>query len=145
MKTIYNALLEQIEKEVPEIKWIDLDCGQLDTNERPPVAFPACLLNIGIPDIQTIADTIQYCKADITVRLVFDNKGRTANNTNEQEREKSLKIYDTIANVYRALQGFSTENFDALNRTSQGKEKSRHGYFQYRIDFSCEFEDLTAD
>ncbi len=145
MKTIYNALLEQIEKEVPEIKWIDLDCGQLDTSERPPVAFPACLLNIGIPDIQTIADTIQYCKADITVRLVFDNKGRTANNTNEQEREKSLKIYDTIANVYRALQGFSTENFDTLSRTSQGKEKSRHGYFQYRIDFSCEFEDLTAD
>ncbi len=145
MKTIYNAILKRIEEKVPEIKWLDLDTGQLETNSKPPVAFPCCLISINVGQTVDITDTMQDCKAKIYARIAFDHVGRTAQNTPEIEREKSLKIYDIIADVYKALQGFGTDNFDSLSRTAQGKEKSRHGYFQYRIDFACEFEDLTAE
>lgn len=145
MKTIYNAVLQRIEEKVPAIKWIDLDCGQLETNERPPVAFPCALVGIAITEANSITDTLQECKARISIRLAFDHIGRTANNTPTIEREKSLQIYDVIAEVYKALQGFYTPHFDSLHRTRQDKEKSRHGYFQYRIDFVCEFEDMTGE
>lgn len=145
MKTIYNPILQRLETKVPELTWVDLERGQLDTNSRPPVQFPCALVGIDIDDANSITDTLQDCKATITVRLVFDTVGRTAGNTPAIEREKSLQVYDTIANVYKALQGFYTEHFDCLSRKRQGKEKSRHGYFQYRYDFSCEFEDLTAE
>lgn len=145
MKTIYNAILERLETQVPQLRWIDLDCGQLETIDKPPVAFPCALLQINIPQTDDITDTTQDCKAKIVVHLAFDYVGRTANNAPAIEREKSLKVYDTIADVYKALQGFGTEHFDCLSRTRQGKEKSRHGYFQYHIDFRCDFEDLTAE
>ncbi len=145
MKTIYNQLLQRLEEKVPQLKWIDLDCGQYESNERPAVALPCCLLSIEVADTEDITETIQDCKARISARLAFENTGRTAGNAPEIVREKSLQVYDTIADVYKALQGFETENFEALRRTRQGKEKSRHGYFQYHIDFVCEFEDLTAE
>ncbi len=87
----------------------------------------------------------RIARQKLGIRLAFDHVGRTALNTTVAERNKSLQIYDTIADVYKALQGFGTDKFDCMDRTSQNKEKSRHGYFQYRIDFKTEFEDLTAE
>lgn len=145
MKTIYLAVMAQIKAQVPGIKWIDLDTGQLDAQTRPAVAFPCALVGIGITPKTNITDTIQDCKAIITIRIALDNMGKTSEITPALQREKSLAVYDTIADVYKALQGFSTANFDSLTRIKQGREKSRHGLFQYRFDFSTEFEDNTAE
>ncbi len=123
MKTIYNAILKRIEEKVPEIKWVDLDCGQLETKERPPVVFPCCLISIEISDAESITDTIQNCKAKIGIRLAFDHVGRTALNTTVAERNKSLQIYDTIADVYKALQGFGTDKFDCMDRKPHKTKK----------------------
>jgi hypothetical protein len=144
MTTIYTAILEKFKAEHPEF-YVDLDCNQLDGNERPPIALPAALISISVTPLKNITDTIQECKAKIKVRLVFNPIGRTASNTPTVELTKSLDVYTKIADVYAMLQGFYTQNFDSLSRTNQGKEKSRHGYFQYAIDFECEFEDDTAD
>lgn len=56
MKIIYGALLAQLKTEVPELKWIDLDEGQLDGNggERPAIAFPAALIGINFLKCDTI-------------------------------------------------------------------------------------------
>ena len=144
MTTIYTAILEKFKTEHPEF-YVDLDVAQLDGNERPAIALPAALISIAVTPLRNLTDTIQECKAKIKVRLVFPALGRTANNTPVVELNKSLAVYAKIADVYKMLQGFFTQNFDSLSRTNQGKEKSRHGYFQYAIDFECEFEDDTAD
>jgi len=143
MKTIYTALIEELKK-VTKLKWIDLDTGQMNNSERPAIAFPAALIEIGIPQCKNYSDKAQYCTARIGVRLAFDAKSmRTAANANEGARETSLEIYDTIADVYAKLQGLETDSFNALSRTSQGKE-SNSNYFVYKIEFECEFDDNTA-
>jgi len=145
MKTIYLAVMAQLKAEVPAIKWIDLDTGQLDSQSRPSVAFPCALISIGVVPKRSLTDTIQDCTANITVRLAWENSGQTSSITPNAVLNQSLAVYDTIADVYKALQGFSTANFDSLNRRRQDREKSRHGLFQYRFDFSAEFEDDTAE
>lgn len=144
MITIYTELLEKFKTEHPEF-FVDLDCGQLDGIERPAIALPCALVDIAIPLAKNVTDTIQDCKAKIKVRLIFNPIGRTASNTPTVELTNSLEVYTKIADVYKMLQGFFTKHFDSLSRTNQGKEKSRHGYFQYAIDFECEFEDHTAE
>ncbi len=139
MKTIYTAILAQLQQEVPELKWIDLELGQLDTPERPPVAFPCALIEIGLQAKRNLTDTTQEGQANIGVRLTFDTPMQTA--AHSKAREKSLQVYELINKVYKALQGFETEHFSALTRIRQQKEKSRHGLFQYRIDFFCLFEE----
>lgn len=144
MKTIYLAIMAQLQTAVPAIKWIDLDTGQLDSQARPAVAFPCALIGISIVPKRNLTDTIQDCAANITVRLAWETTGPTSNITPDAELAKSMAIYDTIADVYKALQGFGNMNFDSLTRRKQDREKSRHGLFQYRFDFSTEFEDDTA-
>lgn len=147
MKTIYNAILLQLKTTVPEIKWIDYDRWQLDNqNQRPALAFPCALIGIKFTDCKDVTDTTQSCKATITVRLAFDtmNTNTNAAVTNEQ-RATALEPLDIIADVYKNLQAFETNNFNALSRKSQGDEKRSDGLFVYQIVFSCEFNDETAE
>lgn len=147
MKTIYTAVMARLKDQVPELKWIDLDTGQLDVkSDRPAVLFPCALIGIGVRPKRNITDTIQECDAIVTIRLAFDPKTNRSNGeATEEVRAKSLALYDTIADVYAALQGYGTDNFDSLCRTEQGKENSLNGYFQYKIVLKAGYEDNTAD
>ena len=45
-KELFIALCDQLKNKVPELRWIDSDQGQLNVSERPPVAFPCCLVEM---------------------------------------------------------------------------------------------------
>lgn len=144
MKTIYNTLMERIQSKVAALKWIDLDTGQLSV-PKPPVSFPCALISIKLPKCKSITDAVQDCDARITVRLGFENNLRTAAQTPTEARNRSLAVYDIIADVYAALQGYGCEYFDTLNRVSQGDEPSKNGLFIYKLEFSSSFIDSTAN
>ena len=152
MKVIYSALIARLKETVPALKWIDFDTGQLDGYtpvkgdvNRPPLRYPAALVSIGISQARDIVDTVQYCEADVTLRLAFDPMERTSSEAPPEAREQALQPYDVIADTYAALQGFETPHFHALSRTSQAKENNRLGLFVYRISFKTDFEDDTAE
>jgi hypothetical protein len=147
MKTIYNAVLARLKEKVPALKWIDMDKGQLKKmgkEERPSVAYPCALVSIDLPNCKDITDTIQDCKAVVTVRLAFYPMDRTSADAPEDVREEALEPYDVIADVYAALQGFETDDFDTLSRSSQRTE-SHDKLFIYQQVFTCRFEDETAE
>lgn len=134
--------MARLKEKVPELKWIDLDLGQIDEpSERPPVRLPCALIGIDIPRVRDITDRHQDCEATIVVRLAFDKPGRTGAQTDDQIRAESLRVYDVIAEVYSALQGFETPDFYPLTRTRQNKENSRNGLFTYQIQFKTDFTD----
>lgn len=143
MKTIYSDIITRLKAKVPELRWIDLDYGQLESPERPAVAFPSALITIDIPQADDITDNIQDCVANITIRLAFDNPGRTAAATPTKELNRALTPYDTAGNVYAALQGWHTAHFDPLSRRSQRKENNRYGLFVYSLQFQTRFFDET--
>ena len=145
MKTIYTAIMARLKEKVPELRWIDLDTGQLESNDRPPVAFPCALISISIASAKDITDTIQECSARIKVRLAFDQPAKTDSATPAEVLEKSLNPYNVIAATYAALQGFYTEYFDAMSRIRQDRENNRNGLFVYTLEFSTNFTDETAD
>lgn len=144
MKTIYTAVMAQLKKEVPAIRWIDWDKGQLKTKSRPAVAFPCALLGIHIAGAKDITPWVQHCNAIVRIRLAFDQPMKTDGATPPTHLERALEPYDIIADVYKALQGFNTANFDPLSRVKQMEETNSHGLFTYIIDFRTEFEDNTA-
>lgn len=145
MKTIYTAVMARLKDKVPALRWIDLDTGQLETNDRPPVAFPCALISISIASAKDVTDTIQECSARIKVRIAFDQPSKTDSATPANILEKSLNPYDVIADTYAALQGYYTDNFDSLSRTRQDRENNRNGLFVYSLEFSTKFVDETAD
>lgn len=151
MKTIYSAVIERLKSKVKSLKWIDLDTGQLERApvlkpelERAPLSFPCALVVINISRAENITDTDQDCEARIVVRLAFNQEMRSSAAAPSHIAPVALKPYDIIADVYAALQGWGTANFDPLSRISQQKENSRNGLFIYRIEFETEFEDQTS-
>ncbi|HHU96845.1 MAG: hypothetical protein QM237_10845 [Bacteroidota bacterium] len=145
MKTIYNAITARLKEKVPAIRWIDFDKGQLDSMDRPAVAFPCALLTISVSNARNITDHVQECTGRVRVRLAFDRQMKTDAATPPEHLEKALEPYDVIADVYAALQGFGTANFDPLVRARQDAEKRSDGLFVYFIEFSVIFEDETAE
>lgn len=146
MKTVYTAVMDRLKTQVPALRWIDLDTGQLDTAEadRPAVAFPCALVAISITRSSDITDLIQDCEARVTVRLAFNQPMRTNSVAPSKVIETAMNPYDTIADVYAALQGWGNASFDPLTRISQDKENSRSGLFVYRLEFRTTYEDQTA-
>lgn len=144
MKTVYNAVIARLEEKVPAFKWIEMDMGQL-SQPNPPVAYPCGLIGIKIPKCKSLTDTLQDCDARISIRLGFDTTMRTAAATPQAARAASLAVYDIIADVYAALQGWETQYFNSLDRVSQGNEPPKNGLFIYKIEFSTTFEDATAE
>jgi len=144
MKTIYTAVMERLKTQVPALKWIEMDIGQLN-QQNPPVAFPCALVGIKLTRCQSVTDSLQDCEARISVRLAFNTQLNTAAAVPDAARNTSLTVYDTIAAVYAALQGWGTDNFDSLSRTAQGDEPPRNGLFIYKLEFSTSFEDETAN
>lgn len=145
MRTIYTAVMAQIKEKVPAIRWIDWDKGQLKAKDRPPVALPCALISVHIAGANDITPTVQQCNAVVRIRLAFDQPMQTESETPAIHLNKGLEPYDIISDVYKALQGFSTPNFDPLSRVKQMEETNQHGLFTYIIDFKTDFEDNTAE
>lgn len=151
MKTIYNAIIGKLKPliENDTLRWVDWNKGQLkkkDNSGRYPVAYPCALIRIGIPKAEDITYTIQDCQGAITITLAFDplSSGRTAANAPEEVRNQGLEPYEIIADVYKSLQGFGTDEFSPLSRKSAG-ELTHNDLFVYEIAFRTEFEDNTAE
>ena len=145
MKTIYNDIIARLAATVPAIKWTDWNMGQLDTTERPAVMLPCALISIEIKSTKALTDTLQECKAGVRITLGFDGLDRTSGQVDTAVRATSLQVFDTIADVYKYLQGWNTSHFDALNRLTQKEKPAKNGTFQYYIEFETTFEDLTAE
>ena len=70
-KEIFIAVCDRLKTEVPGLRWIDAEEGQLNTGERPAVAFPCCLIDISYPSCETHMGGRQKIKAQIQLRVAF--------------------------------------------------------------------------
>jgi hypothetical protein len=129
MKNIYTEIIARLTTEVPELKYIDLDKGQLsDFEMRPAVKFPCALIGIQLPLTKDLDQnrTRQSCTALVSIRLAWEFVGKTAAHTKEQQREQSLEYFDLIDKVYEALQGWQDDalTFNKLSRQNLREESS---------------------
>lgn len=146
MTELFVEISNRLQQQVPQLKWIDEDTGQLDNfeGERPSVAFPCALIDVQFPSCDDFAQRYQQCTANIRVRVAFDTTGeRTSTKTPQQARELSLHKYAVTDAVYRALQGFETESFSPLTRKSVLSAMVR-GYKTRDFTFETTFADETA-
>lgn len=143
MKHIFNNILTRLKAEVPELKWIDLDKGQMNFL-KPPVVFPCALINIQIPRAENMNSKKQACEAAVMIRVCFDFTGHTHSATPDLERAKSLAYFDIKEKVYTTLQGWGTADMNALSRVNEFEEPRPDAYKVTNITFKTAYHDFTA-
>ncbi|MAO42148.1 MULTISPECIES: hypothetical protein [Leeuwenhoekiella] len=142
MKTLFIDLTDRLQA-LDVIKWADEDKGQMNY-EKPPILFPATLIDIQEPRRQNLNLKIQECNAQITVAICLDWRGNTNAVTPEVAREKSLFYYDVEEAVYQALQGWSNGQINALECVGKRKQKRPDQFTVLELVFTTQYRDSSA-
>lgn len=140
-KQIFTAICDHLEAEVPELKWIDWDDGQLEVpaDQRPPVAFPCCLIDIQYTDCRDTDEEDQIVSASIVLKLAFFRSGETNTKAPSLVRERALEAFDVIDKVHDALQGWTgDELFSPISRR-RASGRNRGGVKVYTVTYATTF------
>lgn len=150
IKSIFLEVSDRIGSRVPEFRWVDQDMGQIDVRqgERPQVAMPCSVVSVEFTDCSDIDSSglNQACNGRIIVRMLWDKPmQRTATAYPTDKREADLDPYNTVGNMYLALQAMKSRLMSRVTRRSQRKVTRADGLFEYRMEFQFTADDETAD
>ncbi len=141
-KDFFIAITDHIKTSVPQIKWVDADEAQLNVSVRPPLAFPACLVDISYPHCETISGGKQHISARVELRVVFNIQGSTNAAAPAMVRERSLARFDTLEALHKALQWWNADGlFNPLRRISSTPERRADDLKVYKVVYETEFFD----
>lgn len=141
-KDFFIAITDHIKTSVPQIKWVDADEAQLNVVGRPPLAFPACLVDISYPHCETISGGKQHVSARVELRVVFNIQGSTNAAAPAMVRERSLARFDTLEALHKALQWWNADGlFNPLRRISSTPERRADDLKVYKVVYETEFFD----
>ncbi|MCK0203065.1 hypothetical protein MWN41_08570 [Ornithobacterium rhinotracheale] len=141
MKKLYLKLFEML-REIPEIKYIDLNYGQL-FESKPPLDYPAVLIGINIISSDDFHNVFQQINADFTLTIV-DKHWDTDSLTEDERREQALSYLDLSEKIYRKLQGYEDAHFETFSRISVTEQPLRKGLRIIAERYSCGWKEDCA-
>ena len=125
MKKLYIKLVELLST-IPEIKYIDLNYGQLQ-EEKPSVIFPAVLISMDVSTSDNVQDKCQIVTGNFDLTICNKMMSETNNLAPELVREKALEYLEIGEKIYKKLQGFQNEEFECFSRKSAKDQQTRKG------------------
>ncbi len=143
---LFLAIQKQIMAEVPEIKYIDQDLGQLEIYEgRPAVAWPCVLIDFPDAQYSNHSELVQWADVNISVRLGFAPFSSANSLAPDISKEKALEYYEVENKLYEALQGFTADDcIQPMIRLRAGTETREDAYRVRQMMFTTGTEDDTA-
>lgn len=142
-----TAIQNRIVSEVPEIRWIDQDLGQLDfyEGERPAVAWPCVLVDFTTTTYDEFLESVQAASATIQFRLGFPPYSATDQKAPLKVRANGLKYYELEEKLFKAFQHWDADELcQPMTRTS-GITERREDPIRIRVmTFTTTFHDSSA-
>lgn len=141
-KELFIALCDLLKSKVPELQWVDADQGQLNVSERPPVAFPCCLVEMSYPQCENHTAGTQRVRVRFQLRVAFNVSAPTNASAPIEVREKALAQYDTLQRIHKALQWWSYDRkINPTMRVSVAPESRSDGLKVYKAIYESAFMD----
>ena len=125
MKTLYLKLIELL-TEIPELKYIDLNFGQLQ-EEKPPLIYPAVLINIDASTTDDVQDVFQIMTGNFELTLCVKMLNESNAASPVEVREKALEYFEISEKIYKKLQGFQDNYFESFSRKTVRDQTFRKG------------------
>jgi hypothetical protein len=144
---LFLALQEKIKTDIPEIRWIDQDLGQLeDYDTRPPVSFPCVLIDFNETTYEEMNQRRQQANITFTLRLGFPSFSYAANTAPQSVRELALQYYELEQRLFEAVQGFDGGGIiQGCTRQSTTTEGRKDDNLRVRVmTFTAMSEDASA-
>lgn len=146
MKTTLTEIQKKL-AEIPTLKYVDEDWGQLDYySPNMPVQFPCCLIDVQAAQFDNLSKDFgkrpkDRQKATVHIELTLANMklSNTSYKSPKVQKTNAWAIYDIAESVHNALHGVSlTPNASKMLRTSFGRAVRDDGVQEYRIGYILE-------
>lgn len=136
LKTIYTELVKHLRQQVPELRFIDLDRGQLEyPAENYVLLFPAVLLRIDAITWGNIGEGLQEGDLSLQARVCFETWDDINSLTPDEFFERGVENMDITDKVVRALHGLAGSNFNPLQGASTAQEFRNDGLLVFSETF----------
>ena len=141
IKDIQNRLTE-----IPQLKYIDVDWGQLDYYDSPPVKYPCCLLDIVQGDFTDAGNLAQIGLIGVEIRLVDLLHTNTSAKAPEGQKNRAFDVLRLLTEIYKKLHGWHglKSNYGTLTRRNFSRVNREDGLKEYRMLFLTEITDQKA-
>lgn len=143
MKQLYNLVVDKITTDIPEVKWIDFDFGQLETQENPPVLFPCSLLTIAYPDVQGIKKDDRIT-AEVSIKLGFYVPLQTNGSAPAQMKVEAQKYLDIFEKTQKKISGFKPDGHSAFRLSSANPDILPNNVRTITLTFSTRFTQTST-
>jgi len=143
---LYQALIEHIQAEVPEIKYIEQDLGQLENYDlRPAVSWPCLLIDMdGAKFSDAGNDNHQLADCLLSFRLGLVKYTNDNSLTPTNIRAKALSYFELENKLFKALHAWAPQGFGALLRRETATER-RDDDIRVRVSkYIFSYTDTTA-
>jgi hypothetical protein len=148
LANIFLTIQNQLQTAVPELKFIDLDTGQLeykDANDRPAVLFPCVLFDVVDADYSDDAQNIQESEALLEVRIAVDPFTGSTNYFTDTQKQNAINFFNIEHRVNLALHGWcDSQYFGPLTRRKARTERRKDNIRVRVLHYKFVFSDYTA-
>ena len=146
---LYEAIRGKIKADLPGVKWVDLDSGQLDNPEQNYVfPFPAIFIDFPNIDWQDAGERMQDGDVQVTLRVAFRIFDETHGNTTDTQYDTFTHAMDALklmTSIHAKLQGFSDgESFNRLSRITTNTQRREDGLKVFEMIYVCQARDKSA-
>lgn len=143
---LYTGIIKRIKDQVPEVRWVDQDLGQLEYYEdRPPVAFPCVLIDFTSTNYDQLMQQVQTGNVIINCRLAFAPFSQSSNTAPQMVMDRALQYWELEMKLYQALQNWNPADdiCQPLTRTTAATERREDALRVRVISFTTSFEDQS--
>lgn len=134
MKQIFLNIQERIADQVPTLRYIDKNWGQLNI-PQPPVQWPCCLIDLDSIDYSQATDRCRLSEASISLTVADQHTVRSS--AKAPSKSNAYDILDVITAIIEALEGYRVpDTTQALTRTRLQKTYSDQSYDVYTLTFT---------
>ena len=140
MKTLFKTVMAKLQTDMPELRYISEDWGQLDYyNDKPPVNWPCALISIAsgqdtvkTKDLRNRSTTLQVRLADSPSVIATSGAPDTHVNT-------ALLILDLVDKVGDSLHDLEVTGYkNELTQASFNKVIREDGVREYNLFFKID-------
>jgi hypothetical protein len=146
MDILLTDIQDRLTAQVPALKYIDEDWGQLDDySPNFPVKWPCALIDCFNAAYENTGNKTQLGLAMIRVRVADIKLSNSSAKAPAAQKSKSNSFRVLINDIYKALHGWSGHNhYSALIRVSERRIPRNDGVREQEVMYSVEIKDAAA-
>ena len=145
MKEILTRILEKLQSDVPELKYIDENWGQMEI-EQQPVKFPMAIVDMGTGTCSNMGSGIQLVDATVTVTVAALRLSQTSSGVKPERREQAFEFYDLLHKIHKTLHSFApAQHSSSLTRIGINKTAIGNGVKVVELIYKITYEEKSYD